>query len=179
LSAVINEFEIGEIIAPEIPPDMVPATRTYENFLMAVSDSGLKMTKAAAGDTYMLEDAQVKILAPSKGDYYEDLNDYSTVCSVTAGDKTYLFTGDASAAVMTGIRNLPKTDVFKAGHHGSRYSVSEDLFKAIQKKDAAAVISCGADNRYGHPHKESLELMAGYYTDIFRTDRDGDVVIGE
>ncbi|MEX0617046.1 MAG: hypothetical protein WD231_04545 [Candidatus Woykebacteria bacterium] len=39
------------------------------------------------------------------------------------------------------------------------------------------VISVGKKNRYGHPHKDLLNLLASIDTEIYRTDQDGTVEI--
>ena len=60
-------------------------------------------------------------------------------------------------------------DVIKLGHHGSSTSSLEEYIKAAAPEDA--VISCGIDNDYGHPHKETLDLMEKLGINIYRTDQ--------
>ena len=67
-----------------------------------------------------------------------------------------------------------KADVLKAGHHGSSTSTS-DAFLAAVNPDYA-VISCGKDNSYGHPHQETMDKLNAADISIFRTDEQGTVV---
>jgi competence protein ComEC len=66
-------------------------------------------------------------------------------------------------------------DVLKAGHHGSATSTSYAFVWATRPE--FAVVSCGEDNRYGHPHPVVLERLAGAGAVVFRTDLDGDVLL--
>jgi len=70
---------------------------------------------------------------------------------------------------------LGDIDYLKVGHHGSRYSTSEEFLRLI--KPEIAVISVGATNRYGHPTGETLSRLGVARTTIHRTDREGDVVV--
>ncbi|MGO2939203.1 MAG: ComEC/Rec2 family competence protein [Pseudolactococcus laudensis] len=88
--------------------------------------------------------------------------------------KNFLFTGDLEEP---GERELLAhyptlaVDVLKAGHHGSKTSSSEPFVKAINP--SIALISCGLDNRYGHPSTETLMTFRRYGIQIFRTDESG------
>ena len=98
---------------------------------------------------------------------------------LNCGGKTFLFTGDAEKDeeadwLESGVFDGMHADVFKAGHHGSRTSSSEALLEQIQP--AYAVISCGTDNSYGHPHEEALDRLDVYCDKIYRTDLDGTVI---
>ncbi len=67
-------------------------------------------------------------------------------------------------------------DVLKSAHHGSGNSNSSEFIKAASP--GSIVISCGEDNRYGHPHEEALERMGEFGAVIYRTDKQGAVVFG-
>ena len=91
---------------------------------------------------------------------------------LTHGTTTFLFTGDASQeqeeAYMYDIGSI---DVLKVGHHGSHSSTSKEFINYIQP--SIAVILCGADNKYGHPHKETLDTLQGI--SLYRTDEMGTI----
>ena len=70
---------------------------------------------------------------------------------------------------------LPKLEILVVGHHGSNSSTSVQLLK--QTKPAVAVISAGANNRYGHPAQQVLERLSMYRCKIYRTDRKGTIVL--
>ncbi|PLS15168.1 DNA internalization-related competence protein ComEC/Rec2 [Bacillus sp. M6-12] len=105
-----------------------------------------------------------------------DTNESSIVLLVKAGSLNWLFTGDAGIETEEElIAAFPqlKTDVIKAGHHGSKTSSSEEFIDTISPR--AAVISAGKKNRYGHPHKEVLDRLRSEGTVILRTDMNGEI----
>lgn len=100
----------------------------------------------------------------------------SVLCSAGAFD--VLFTGDMDADSeyrLIASHPLPDVEVLVAGHHGSRYSTGGDLLAEVRPE--AAVISCGAENRYGHPHRETLIRLARAGARIYRTDLQGNIHI--
>ena len=107
-------------------------------------------------------------------DFTEE-NDSSLVLSLEFIGKKFLFTGDAS--VNTEEKILEKynvdCDILKVGHHGSNTSTSEKFLKAASPDEA--VISCGAKNYYGHPHKEIIDRLNKYNVKIRRTDIEGTI----
>ena len=66
-------------------------------------------------------------------------------------------------------------DVLKVAHHGSKYSSDAAFLEKVSPK--AAVISCGVNNVYGHPHKEAMERLQKTGAEIFRTDEDGTILV--
>lgn len=70
-------------------------------------------------------------------------------------------------------QNLGAVDVLKVGHHGSRAALTDDLAAALSPR--IALLSCGANNRYGHPHAETLACLEHAGAAILRTDERGDV----
>ena len=68
-----------------------------------------------------------------------------------------------------------KSTVLKVGHHGSSSSTSVDYLSAISPR--YAVISCGSNNDYGHPHAEILQRLQKIGAEVYRTDRDSTIRI--
>jgi len=172
MAQVFREFDIINVYMPNAVTD----SKTFEMFLDAVEDEGCNVVEAKAGVEILKEDnLSIKMLAPKK-ESYDNLNDYSAIVKLTYGEADYLFTGDAEAAVeKTLLGDDIEAEVFKAGHHGSSTSNTEDFIRKVDPE--IAVISCGADNSYGHPHRETLALFEEYGVEVFRTDEDGTVVI--
>ena len=108
----------------------------------------------------------------------EDENDSSSVYYITYNNLKMLFTGDASIKSEEYILNnynIKSIDILKLGHHGSRTSTSEDLLEKTKPK--LALISCGRNNRFGHPHLETIEKLNKYNINYLRTDKLGTVTI--
>ena len=79
----------------------------------------------------------------------DDSNNSSVVIKLTYGENKFLFTGDAEKSEEDDIWSNIKCDVLKVGHHGSATSSSANFLKKVDP--TYAVISCGMDNKYGHP----------------------------
>lgn len=172
LDEVVNTFEIGKIIMPKVQTN----TKTFESLLNAIKNKGLKVTTAKSGLQFELDSkTKGEVLSPID-DKYDEINDYSAVIKLTYGNTAFLFMGDASTLVEKEMLekgvNL-RADVLKVGHHGSKYSTSDDFLKAVSPK--YAVISVGIDNAYNHPHEETLKKLRSI--NPFRTDKDGTIII--
>ena len=75
------------------------------------------------------------------------------------------------------LSDLMAVDVLKVAHHGSRYSTGKELLEKLQPE--LAVISCGRENRYGHPHKETLQRLTDQDAQWYTTAECGAVWIEE
>ncbi|WP_027090548.1 DNA internalization-related competence protein ComEC/Rec2 [Thomasclavelia saccharogumia] len=107
-----------------------------------------------------------------------DNNDTSLVIKATINDLVYLFTGDASNLVEKDlIKKYPnlKVDVLKVSHHGSTTGTCSEFLEVVRPK--IALISCGKDNRYGHPSDAVLRRLEDYDIKIYRSDLMGMVKI--
>lgn len=170
LDDVIKTFDIGSIYMPKVTAD----TKTFEDVLDAAESKNLMINTAKSGVSIMnTEDLSVKFLAPTL-DSYENTNDYSAVVKVVYGETSYLFTGDAEEFSESLITDDVNADVLKVGHHGSSTSTSTEFLKKVSP--SSAVISCGKDNSYGHPHSETLQKLADMRTAVYRTDELGTIV---
>ncbi|MCW4034952.1 MAG: hypothetical protein NWF03_06270, partial [Candidatus Bathyarchaeota archaeon] len=92
---------------------------------------------------------------------FSDPNDNSIVLKLQAGNTSFLFTGDAEepaeqSMLVSSVCSL-KADLLKVGHHGSYTATSQQFLDIVDP--IYAVISAGLDNRYGHPHNETLEKL--------------------
>jgi len=107
-----------------------------------------------------------------------ETNEIGLTVLATAGDFDVLLTGDMDGeteALLLNHADLPDIELLVAGHHGSRYSTTKELLDAVHPE--MAVISVGADNRYGHPAPDTLERLDAVGAHIYRTDLQGTVVI--
>ncbi|MCM1529440.1 MAG: MBL fold metallo-hydrolase [Alistipes sp.] len=177
MAAVVQEFDIGEFIMPHLADEDFPTTKYFERFLNAAEEKELNITEAELGMKVPFGDAQWEVIAPI-GEKYSNTNNYSVGIILRYGERSFIFTGDAEKQVEKQIlENYPlrHIDVYKAGHHGSDTSSSEEFLEAISPD--YAVISCGEGNSYGHPHDVTVEKLEKYTDKIYRTDLCGTVVI--
>lgn len=162
-------------------------TKNYEDFLAAIKETGAKYVGAAPGQKFDLGgNATLNVLAPIQPFFKQseirsggnEPNANSVVTRLDYGDFSMLLTGDAEAEteerIMSNGGNVTAR-VLKVGHHGSRYASSEKFLQ--QGKFEAAIISDGADNRYGHPSQEALERFKKLGIKLYRTDLQGEVTI--
>ena len=93
------------------------------------------------------------------------------------GGESILITGDVRGATerkLVKAQDLSDTDILIVGHHGSKYSTSEELLNEAEPDKA--VISVGYNN-YGHPTDEVLKRLTEHGVEIYRTDESGRIVI--
>lgn len=143
---------------------------------------GDAMEVSAGGVDKLLGRDMAKIslsfLYPGPETGINDINELSAVIRLDYQSHRMLFTGDLGEA---GERYLldehadVRADVLKVGHHGSRYSSCVDFLDAVSPE--FAVISAGADNRYGHPHTETLDRLEAHRVGVKSTIECGAVSV--
>lgn len=167
MQSVVGQIPIRKmIISPYFDPD-----RQDLNLFRKAIRGGTKVTAVKSGDRFRVGDALFDVLSPA---VRSDSNDNSVVLRTELGGRKWLFTGDLSADGEKGVlARFPdlRIDVLKLGHHGSRTSTSEKWLEAV--RPAVGLISCGRNNRYGHPHSEVLDLLRKYGVRALRTDQSG------
>lgn len=176
MKKVIEAFDIGAVYMPKAETN----TSTYENLLEAIQNKGKKIKTAKAGTRiFDTGDNSLKIetLAPNSSSY-EELNDYSVVLKITYGKVRLLYMGDAET---TSEREILKknydvsADVVKVGHHGSSSSSGQNFVNEVDAQ--YAIFSLGADNDYGHPHKQVVDRWTKSGAQVLRTDEYGTIVL--
>ena len=165
---VINNFEVKNVIMP----NATKTTKTFEKMIEAIEQSNANVIEATSGASYTLGDIAFRILAPNKASY-SATNNYSVVVKLTYGYNTFMLTGDAESESESEIlAKYPaselRADFLKVGHHGSSTSTSTAFLTAVSPSIAS--ISCGEDNKYNHPHRETIEKLQGANIKVYRTD---------
>lgn len=135
--------------------------------------SGFERLSPQAGDQTALDGTTLEVLAPERP-WLEGINNASIVFRLAFGGRRFLFPGDAEIPAWERIlaREI-RADVLKVSHHGSRNGTDARVLAAVAPE--AAVISCGKENSYGHPHLETTELLTQAKVRVFRTDVDGTI----
>jgi beta-lactamase superfamily II metal-dependent hydrolase len=176
MATVVRNFDIGTIYMPKTSDSMTPTTVCYEKLLESIANKNLTVKTGKSGVTaYENGSVKLEFLAPNSSDY-SNLNNYSIVAKLTYGDTSFLFMGDAEQASLNEMldNNVDlRCDVLKLGHHGSSNAISQAFMEAVQP--TYGIISCGADNSYGHPHKEALSLLKQFDVTTYRTDEDNTI----
>lgn len=111
-----------------------------------------------------------------EGQEIKNTNNTSVILRLDFGDNSFLLTGDAYKSIERKLLGKGiDVDILKVGHHGSKTSSAEDFIAEVSPE--TAVISAGRDNKYDHPHPETLETLEKYGIKVFRTDIEGDIKI--
>lgn len=171
LDVIIYKFDCDRVMIPDYQKN----TKTYRDVLAAMDNKAYHNTLPVPGSQYSLGDAVFTIIAPNGN--YSSANNNSIGLLLRYGERTFLFTGDAEEEAETDIvaNGIDiDCDVYQVGHHGSKSSSSEVLLNAASP--AYAVISCGEDNQYGHPHAQTLNNFRYRQIQVFRTDEQGTIV---
>lgn len=174
-ASILSQIPCDNVFTTYFSEHNIPTSNTYESFLDAVYDSGATAVAVEAGDEYKFGELTLKIFAPvTESDEY---NDMSIVFSAEYKNASVLFTGDATKTVEKQILSQGydvSADAIKIAHHGSTSSNSEEFIEAVAPE--SAVISCGKDNSYGHPHREIINLLTLEEIEYYRTDISGTIV---
>ena len=127
---------------------------------------------------YEMDDVKLQILGPVE--QVKDLNDMSVICKVYTGKSSFMLLGDAEKEELSSVYEYNykygidfESDVLLMGHHGSSTSIYKPFLNEVNAK--TAVISCGRNNSYSHPHKEALDYCKQNNIVILRTDLDGTI----
>lgn len=173
VSGILELLEMGRIRYLGLPD--ISEDKAYQEMRQTAEQAGTEIFLLSKGKTIRGADFCLEVLHPPAGSSLEK-NAASLVLQGEINGKQILLTGDVEKEgeeeLLTA--GLHPVDILKAAHHGSKNSTLETFLDLVRPE--TTVISCGEDNRYGHPHKEVLERLSEYGTRIYRTDRDGAVI---
>lgn len=174
---VLDTFKVKTVIMTR----KTEATSAYKNLTSSIKKSrnkhGTKVISPKEGDILRLSDTVFTVISDGEG--YDNLNDSSICLKMELGGSSFIFTGDAEKVVENDILNSGfdiDADVYKCGHHGSSTSTSEEFLDRISPD--YAIVSCGKDNDYGHPHREVVSALNKRNIPMLITHEQGDILIG-
>jgi competence ComEA-like helix-hairpin-helix protein len=178
MAAVVEAVEVRRVLDPGLDHP----SATYRNLLKTLAKHKVPVSIAREGRKIDLGGGvALEILAPTEpliSGTRSDANTNSIVLRLTHGSMSLLLTGDAEEPTERRLLERPErlaSTILKVAHHGSRHSTTARFLSAVAP--AAAVISCGLNNKYGHPHPETLQRLEDMGSGVFRTDLHGTVTL--
>ena len=175
MAAILDNFSCDTIYMPKYSKEI----GWYVNLLAKMKKYHVKRINPKVGDTYYLGNVSFNVIGQLTSKEAEsNVNNYSTVIKVTYGDEDIIMTGDAEKKVERKIIESGisiEAEVLKLGHHGSDTSTSNKFLELVNPE--YALISCGVDNKYGHPCEETMEKLQKQNVKVYRTDEMGDIVM--
>jgi competence protein ComEC len=167
---ILKNYKIGAVFSSGTLSD----SKTFQNLKEEIKNQNIPYILVKKGmKLYMGGGVFINILFPDRDVSTWATNDGSVVARLVYGDTSIMLTGDAPTKTEKIIlsENTPtqlKSTFLKVGHHGSRTSSSASFVKAVSP--TYAFISDGKDNKYGHPHPDTLAILAQFGVKILRTD---------
>jgi competence protein ComEC len=189
LIKVLEKYQVSNILWNGV----VGESSLSSKWLREISDR--ETIIAQSGQRIKAGDFLIDVLYPFyplKENDFKDLNLTSVVLKASYKGKSFLFTGDIYQETEKKLIEKEEfcsdkkqevkcqgmdleSNVLKVAHHGSKTSTSKEFLEKVNPE--IAVISSGLNNRYGHPHKETLEVLANYGIRVERTDFGKDIKI--
>lgn len=192
-------ISIGTIVLP----DAYGAEEDFKDLIILAKKHDIEIVYFSAGDKVGADvcgdETRFICLHPYEAYMTDDKNEYSQVLYLTHGEFSMLLTGDATKesemSIMSSTKQISADErailcrevkdqiaqngitVLKCAHHGSKYSNSIGWLKYL--RPSVAFISCGENNRYGHPHEETLERLQEAGAPVYRTDESGAVMVSK
>lgn len=134
--------------------------RAWTELAGAAGKAGVRVVTGKRGDELHSDQVNFSILWPEKNAKGKEVNEDAMVMELSFGEFQMLFTGDIGAETekkLLASGQLEKIDCLKVGHHGSRYSSSEEFLRKLAP--GISIISCSATNTYGHPSPETVKRL--------------------
>jgi competence protein ComEC len=169
LPDVLSRFHVGVFLEPGIDSK----NSIDDEIARLRKEKGVDRVLARRGQVVdFCDGSYFRVLFPDTDvSDFKDTNDASIVGQMIFGSTSVMLTGDSPQVVELHLVATDgdglKSDILKAGHHGSRTSSAEEYVRTVAP--ATVVISAGKDNRYGHPHKEVVELLQALHIPMFST----------
>lgn len=166
LDAVVKEIPVKNVYVSNGSAN----SKTYSDFINAMANKGLHPSVPLLNSEFKLGTSKFKVLSVANSD---DPNNNSIVLEYTNGNDKILLMGDAESEIESKI-NVEDVDLLKVGHHGSHSSSTPSFINKVNPE--YAVITAGENNKYGHPHKETMETLKSRNIEVHRSDECGNII---
>lgn len=172
----------GEILIKSIAlPQLAKPDAAYQALVESAGEKKVEILYLSAGDCLLPgKGLSLTCLAPEERAAFSGRNASSLVLLASYGEFDLLLTGDIDAAEEEKLLARAElrersVEVLKVAHHGSSGSSCKEFLTGL--RPVCSVISCGRNNRYGHPHKEALEILSETSGKVLRTDETGCITV--
>jgi len=181
-SAALNMLEHGKISVSKIITAASEALEPdYRRLLLKADRLGITREIIESGSKISSDNVALDCLWPSTAALTEksNENDRSIVLTVTYLERSVLLAGDITSRTESAI--LKKFEsrnyiLLKSPHHGSKWSNSKELIETVSPR--LVFIPSGVGNRFGHPHKETIERFAAAGVKILNSQKTGGIILG-
>lgn len=177
LVEVLNRYDVARIGTTGVSYK----SKLFDEWQAAIKRENAKNFMVSAGQIYKIDKIKMEILWPTAEALNEwkayapgDVNESSIIARVVYGDFCAYLTGDIPKETLDKVIDRP-CPVLKVAHHGSLTGTDEKTIDEINPK--IAVIQVGKNNRYGHPKKETLDILEKHNVKILRNDLSGDIEV--
>lgn len=169
LDSIVENLEVSNVLVSNGDA----TTKTYKDFINSLANKKLSPSVPLDGAKFELgNNSYIQLFNTNGG---KDTNEQSLVTLYVHGNDKFLFTGDAETETEEEIiSKIPDVDVLKVGHHGSRTSTTDEFLTKVNPE--YAVITVGENNKYGHPHRATMEKLKNKNIEVHRTDECGDII---
>ncbi|MEK7608496.1 MAG: MBL fold metallo-hydrolase [Patescibacteria group bacterium] len=175
-SHLLARYKFGTFIINGRTPEGEARIR-WNALLGEIKKRNIPIIVLGAGDSIKQGESVIRILSPDPMIIESgELNDTSLVEKVETKDWTMLLVGDAGSNLeryLISKEEKLSANILKVGHHGSKFSSSNDFLQAVGPE--VALIGVGAENRYGHPSAGILTVLSRLGSAVFRTDVNGTI----
>ncbi len=186
---LIERQDIGVKIGTLILPVKEAWDETLEGLAGKARNHGIRVVVIEPGQRIREGEMAITCIQPntmlkseSGGTELESGNEASMALAVQYGEFDMLLTGDVEGE---GERQLTENleehyrdctwEVLKVAHHGSKNSSNEEYLQQVHP--AYALISAGQENRYGHPHQETVKRLADIGSKVYSTQENGAIIV--
>jgi len=177
LVEVLHRFRVKQVLCPDSDYE----SPLYDEWLRLIEAKNIQQTTAQAGQQINFGKAVIKVLNPGTTPLTgteSDADNNGVVLRLSRDDVSFLLTADIRQEVefkLTADRAELHSTVLKVAHHGSDTSTTPQFLAVVNPH--LAVISVGADNKFGHPSDEVLDRLKEKLNteDIYRTDKHGTI----
>lgn len=166
---IIENFDVKNVVMPNVKSD----SKTYSYLEKAIGTYAVPVIYPETGNTYEIGESSIMCVAPKK--ITDNKNADSLILKLTYDNTGFLFLGDAPGQETDQVTDDISADVVKLAHHGSAQDEANS-YELLQKiHPEYAVVSCGKKNMYGHPHKETMDILQNLQVKLYRTDMQGSI----